>query len=135
MSKSVPCPSGKRPNGRRGISFERDETTIDADAVLSLLSNDHAQGVLDELDEHPLSARELFERLDSSRPTVYRRLDSLESAGLVRSSISVRADGHHRRRYRVAVDRVRLSFGSDGVTVEATDRTDGERGCDPSPHS
>lgn len=97
---------------------------MDADAILELLSDDHARSVLDELDEAPRSANELVERLDSSRTTVYRRLDSLESAGLVRSSISVRANGHHRHRYRIAVDRVCLGFGGDGSTVEASDRVD-----------
>jgi len=120
MSKSEPSRS-VRPSGRHGGPVESDETTIDAEATLELLSDDHARRVLDELDEEPLPASELVERLESSRATVYRRLDSLESAGLVRSSISVRADGHHRQRYRVAVDRLRLGFGNDGVAVEATD--------------
>ncbi len=120
MSKSEPSRSG-RPTGRRGGPFESDETTIDAAATLELLSDDHARRVLDALDEEPLPASDLVERLESSRATVYRRLDSLESAGLVRSSISVQADGHHRRKYRVAVDRVRLGFGSDGIAVEAAD--------------
>ncbi|WP_254763401.1 winged helix-turn-helix domain-containing protein [Natrinema marinum] len=97
---------------------------IDSNAAVRLLSDDYARSVLDELDEGPLSAKELVERLDISRPTVYRRLDSLESAGLVQSSISVRADGHHQRRYCVSVDRIRLTFESDGITVEANDRAD-----------
>ncbi|WP_239642090.1 ArsR/SmtB family transcription factor [Natrinema versiforme] len=96
--------------------------------MLELLSDDHARCVLDELGEAPRSASELVERLDSSRATVYRRLDSLESAGLVRSSISVQANGHHRQRYRIAVDRVRLGFDSDGITLEESAR--GDRGCD-----
>jgi len=134
MSQSEPSRSGVRPTGRHG-AFESDEPTIDAEAALRLLSDDHARRVLDELDEEPLSARELAERLESSRATVYRRLNSLESAGLVRSSIDVRAGGHHRRRYRIAVDRVRLGFGDGGVTVEAGDRLDRDRDVVPTLHS
>jgi len=121
MSKSEPSRSGVRPTGRRGGPFESDETTIDSEEAIRLLSDDHARRVLDELDEAPLPASELVERLNSSRATVYRRLDSLESAGLVQSSISVRTDGHHRQQYSVAVDRVRLGVGRDGVTIEASD--------------
>ncbi|OAQ51310.1 hypothetical protein HTG_17385 [Natrinema mahii] len=119
-----------RPNGRRTTPSENDEATIDAAATLELLSDDHARRLLDELDGEPLSATELAARLDSSRATVYRRLDSLEDAGLVRSAMSVRADGHHRQRYRVVVDRVRLAFGSDGLTIEASDRLERERDSD-----
>lgn len=121
MSKSEPSRRSVRPTGRRGVPFESDEPTIDSEEALRLLSDDHARRVLHELDEEPLAASELVERLDSSRATVYRRLDSLESAGIVRSSITVRSDGHHRQQYRVSVDRVRLGVGSDGVTVEASD--------------
>lgn len=121
MSKPEPSRCGVRLTDERGVPFEDDETTIDGREALRLLSDSHARRVLDELDDDRLSASELAERLDSSRATVYRRLDSLESAGLVRSSIGVRADGHHRQRYRIAVDRVRLGFGSDGITVEASD--------------
>ncbi|OLZ39274.1 transcriptional regulator [Natrinema saccharevitans] len=123
------------PNGRWTDPSENDEAAIDADATLELLSDDHARRLLDELDGEPLSATELAARLDSSRATVYRRLDSLEDAGLVRSAMSVRADGHHRRRYRVVVDRVRLEFGSDGLTIEASDRVECERDIHPPLHS
>jgi DNA-binding transcriptional ArsR family regulator len=131
MSKSEPSSGGGRPSDRRKTPFESDESTMDAARILELLSDDHARSVLDELDAGPRSASELVERLDSSRATVYRRLDGLESAGLVRSSISVRANGHHRHRYRIAVDRVWLEFGGDGITVEARDRDD--RGRDAVP--
>jgi predicted transcriptional regulator len=49
---------------------------------------------------------------------VYRRLDTLESAGVVESSMSIHPDGHHRKEFRITVEQVRLTFGSDGITVE-----------------
>jgi DNA-binding transcriptional ArsR family regulator len=91
--------------------------SADTEAVLSLLSDDHARAILDALADGPSAARQLVERLDASRATVYRRLDALESAGLVDSTLSIRADGHHRRRFRAAAGRVSVRFGSDGVSV------------------
>jgi predicted transcriptional regulator len=92
----------------------------DHDAVLSLMSDDYARSILDALAEQPLSARELVERLDASRATVYRRLDRLDSAGVVESSMSIHPEGHHRKEFRITVERMYLTFGSDGVTVEIT---------------
>ena len=57
-------------------------TTIDPTATLTLLSDEHAREILEVLGDKPLPAREIFERLDMSRATVYRRLERLESAGL-----------------------------------------------------
>ncbi|ELZ16906.1 transcriptional regulator TrmB [Natrinema thermotolerans DSM 11552] len=126
MSKADPARKERRPT-----PSENDETVIDTETALDLLSDDHARRLLDELDGNQLSATELAERADSSRATVYRRLDSLEDAGLVRSAMSVRADGHHRQRYHIAVDRVRLEFGSDGLAIEASDRVERDRNIDP----
>jgi Fe2+ or Zn2+ uptake regulation protein len=50
-----------------------------------------------------------------SRATVYRRLDRLESAGVLESSMRIDLDGHHRKRYRVVVDRLQLCVESDGL--------------------
>ncbi|SFS92258.1 hypothetical protein SAMN04488556_3396 [Halostagnicola kamekurae] len=35
--------------------------------------------------------------------------------------MSVEVDGHHRQQYHVAVNRLRLTFESNGVTVKAGD--------------
>ena len=101
---------------------ERQNVEADHEAMLSLMSDDYARSILDALGEQPLAARELVERLDVSRATVYRRLDTLESAGVVESSMSIHPDGHHRNEYRLTVEQMQLTFGSDGITVELTAR-------------
>jgi DNA-binding transcriptional ArsR family regulator len=106
--------SGVTATGPEG----NDEPTVDTDEVLSVLSDEYAREMLNVLVGEPLSARALSERLDMSRATVYRRLDRLESAGVIESSVIVDPEGHHRKRFSVVVDRLQFRFRSDGVSLE-----------------
>jgi predicted transcriptional regulator len=121
MSNSQSATAGVRPviDPDADPGDDPDQGT-DNEAMLSLMSDDYARGILDALGEQPLPARELVQRLDASRPTVYRRLDRLESAGVVESSMAIHPDGHHRKEFRIVVENVQLSFGTEGVTVEVT---------------
>lgn len=119
MSQSDPCRAPTRQAGNRDADgTESEEPTVDGEELLALLSDEHTRQVLRELSKEALAASQLAERLDSSRATVYRRLDRLESAGAVESSMSVHAQGHHRKRFRLVVERAILGFGPDGITVE-----------------
>lgn len=121
MSNSQSAPRRSRPMIDPEVSpAEQPNEGVDEETMLSLMSDNYARSILDALGDQPLCARELVERLDASRPTVYRRLDRLESAGIVDSSMSVHPEGHHRKQFRVAVEDVHLNFGSGGVTVEVT---------------
>lgn len=100
--------------------LENDEPSVDVTEALSLLSDEYAREVLSLLVDQPLSARELIDRTDMSRSTVYRRLDGLESAGVLESSLCLDPDGHHRKCFYVAVDRLRLLFESDGLKLEVS---------------
>jgi Fe2+ or Zn2+ uptake regulation protein len=53
-----------------------------------------------------------------SRATVYRRLDRLESAGILETSMCIDPDGHHRKCFDVVVERMQLAFDSEGLTLE-----------------
>jgi DNA-binding transcriptional ArsR family regulator len=92
---------------------------IDTAELLSLLSDEYARKILRALGEEPLSIAAVEDRLDISKTTAYRRLDRLESAGVVEESLDLRPDGHHRRQFRLCVERTRIRFGSDGLTAEA----------------
>jgi DNA-binding transcriptional ArsR family regulator len=95
-----------------------DEPAVDVPEVLSLLSDEYARELLGVLSEESLSARELVDRLDMSRATVYRRLDRLESAGILETSMCIDPDGHHRKCFDVVVERMQLAFDSEGLTLE-----------------
>lgn len=110
-----------RPTGRG--STGADESTGAPEAVIGLLADDHARAILKFLRDGPKSARRLAELCDTSRPTVYRRLERLQIAGLVTAEMEYDTDGHHRRRFGTAVDAVELALGDTGfeVTVDAND--------------
>jgi DNA-binding transcriptional ArsR family regulator len=118
MSQSDSARAVQRPTIDGTTPRENDEPTVDVTEVLSLLSDEYAREMLNVLVEDSLSARALSERLDMSRPTVYRRLNRLESAGVIESSMVIDPEGHHRKRFSVVVDRMQLLFEPDGISLE-----------------
>jgi len=119
MSQADPARVFQRPEVDSGTDPRKDdEPTVDTREVLSLLSDEYAREMLDVLVKDSLSARALSERLDMSRPTIYRRLDRLESAGVIESSMIVDPEGHHRKRFSVVLDRMQLLFEPDGISLE-----------------
>ena len=96
----------------------RPERTVDTDTALSLLSDEYSREILDVLTDGPATANELVEHCSASRVTIYRRLNSLEDAGLVRSRTKLRGDGNHCAVYRSTVETVRISLTDDGLEVE-----------------
>lgn len=115
MAQTVARHRGRETDSRTG---ERSHPAVDADDLLELLSDKYARAIIGEIATEQLPAREIARRLDISRTTVYRRLDSLESAGVVRTSMSFERDGHHRQLFALALDGVELAFDADGVAVE-----------------
>jgi predicted transcriptional regulator len=105
---------------RNAGATERGADGVDRETLLSLMSDEYARRILDALGTQSLSARELIGRLDASRATVYRRLDRLEEAGIVSSSMEIHPDGHHRKQFRIRIESVSLAFAPDGVTVDVT---------------
>jgi predicted transcriptional regulator len=99
------------------------EPTVDADEFLSLLGDEYTREILTTLGEQSLPAREIVDRSTVSRPTVYRRLDRLEEAGLVETTMSLHPDGHHRKEFRIVVERVELRPGDDTLVAGADYRT------------
>jgi DNA-binding transcriptional ArsR family regulator len=90
-----------------------------APEALRVLDDDHAREILRTLADGPACGRQLSRTCAASRPTVYRRLDRLEDAGLVAFDLRLDADGHHRRRYRLARDRLTVTVEEGALTVRA----------------
>jgi DNA-binding transcriptional ArsR family regulator len=102
--------------GHAGVDDE--DATGEPGEVLSLLSDDYARAILAAIGEDTLPARDVVDRVDASRATVYRRLRRLEAAGLLESAVAFHPDGHHRREFSLARDRMVLSLGSNGVDLD-----------------
>ncbi len=87
--------------------------------LLTLLDDEYARRILGLLSEGAHRGRELSERCEFSRPTVYRRLNRLEDAGLVRSELRLDPDGNHCKEFTLARDALRITFDDGGLTVTA----------------
>jgi predicted transcriptional regulator len=111
--------SATRRARRQAVSDGTDLST-----VVGLLDDDHARRILEVTSVDPLSQRELAEKCDASLPTVSRRIDRLEAAGLVREETRLRSDGHHDAVYVAQLDRfeVRLDDGEFEYDLQRVDR-------------
>jgi predicted transcriptional regulator len=95
--------------------------SVDAERLLDVITDKYARSILEALTGCPATAPTLAAELDASKPTVYRRLNSLESVGLIKSTVAVDPDGHHRKRFHIAVSSVEFALGSNGVEITVGD--------------
>ena len=112
-----PTGEGAPPDAPPTDRPQRSTASVDADAVLALLSDTYAQQILAALCDRPTAAPRLAESIAASRATIYRRLNDLAAAGLIEAAVAVDPDGHHRKRYHLVVDELHLRLGDNGIEV------------------
>lgn len=93
----------------------RTRPTADVESALDVLSDDYACRILGALEDGPRGAADLAEVCDMSRATAYRRLERLEDLGFVTAEMTYDADGHHRKRFHLALDELHVEVGPHGV--------------------
>lgn len=93
------------------------EPTSGSPQVVSLLDDEHAREILTCLASGPKRGRELATACACSRATIYRRLNGLESVGLVTASLSIDPDGHHCKQFRLVHDQVTVHISGGSLTV------------------
>lgn len=86
--------------------------------LFSLLDDEYALDILTSIQSEAKSARTLAEECDASRPTIYRRLNRLEDAGLIETEMTYDADGHHRTVFKTTLETVTVEMGDDGVSAD-----------------
>lgn len=110
--RAKPSHASRPDNVHRGQPvIRRGERTVSDDelsTVVSLLDDECARAVLQATSVEPMSRAELAEECDVSLPTISRRIDRLESVGLVREETRLRDDGHHDAVYVARLDRVEI---------------------------
>jgi len=104
-----------------------------AEDLLELLDADHTQTILAETRTDPRSARALADACDASRATIYRRLNRLEDAAIVESSIRYDADGHHRTVYEATLESVTVDVTDAGYALSVTRNGSASTALDPTP--
>lgn len=117
MSADLKTSTSRRPVGR---SENDDPTTAE---LLDLFGDEYTRRVFEAIAEQPRSARGVVNVADVSRPTVYRRLNDLRDAGLVRTELVLSEDGHHRERFEAVAGSLSVSLEGDGIeaVVNVTD--------------
>lgn len=106
-----------------GDDHHEDEADVQFATLLDLLGDEYACTLLCALADGPATAGELVDRTEMSRPTVYRRLDTLTDAGIV---ATLSGDSRQKTAYRLVVDCVEFQLHPDGVegAIRPTDADD-----------
>lgn len=84
--------------------------------LLQLLNDEYTQKILSTLSEEPTTCREMASQTDISRPTIYRRINKLQEAGVLIEGMKIGENGHHRSTYKLNPFALNIEI-SDGVEV------------------
>jgi predicted transcriptional regulator len=116
------APSNTAAVQRAREQYARDDDgpslTSPPEEIVDLLTDEYARQILRAVTDDPKPACDLVDMLGVSRPTVYRRLDDLEAAGLVEPRMSFDPDGHHRQEFHATFEEVTVTLTADGFGVE-----------------
>ncbi|WP_137287023.1 ArsR/SmtB family transcription factor [Halorussus salinisoli] len=93
-------------------------------ALFALLDDEYARGILTETSREPMSAQTLSDRCDASLPTIYRRLDDLESCDLVEKRTRPASDGNHYALYEATVEHIGVYVRDGEIDVYVGDDED-----------
>lgn len=96
------------------------EVELSPHALLDVLDADYTEAILEAIHEDAKPARALVEECGASRPTIYRRLNTLQEAGLVESRMTLERDGHHRTVFEARFDSISIDVADDGLSVSVS---------------
>lgn len=107
------------------------ETENSPEELLDVFGDERARRILLLTSDSPMSATALADELDVSRPTVYRRVNTLVKCGLLREDVEIDIDGHHYRTFEAVLNEITFSVEDGhlrvtvGVNESLVDRFDG----------
>ncbi|WP_435157979.1 ArsR/SmtB family transcription factor [Haladaptatus sp. DFWS20] len=93
--------------------------------LLDVLSDEYAREILAATSIKPMSAQQLADECEMSKPTVYRRVDRLQAHGLLEEQTKIRTSNNHYSVYTATLSEVsiELDTGSFEATVTRTDES------------
>lgn len=95
----------------------------DLEAVAAILEDEVARTILAATNEQPMSVNDLAEQMDTSKSTIYRRIERLEACELVDAQVRPDTDGHHEKVFSATFDRLTVELDNGDYTyhVERTE--------------
>jgi DNA-binding transcriptional ArsR family regulator len=92
--------------------------------VFATLDDEYARDILVATKASRLSAKELSEECDMSRPTVSRRVNALVEQGLLEEYTHVDPGGRHYSEYEARLERIEVLLRTQGFDVTIDRRPD-----------
>ncbi|POG54308.1 ArsR/SmtB family transcription factor [Haloferax marisrubri] len=93
--------------------------------ILDLLSDEYARDILAATSTKPMSAQELADECEMSKPTVYRRVERLQAYGLLDEQTEIRTSNNHYSVYTATLSEFSVAL-DDGSFESSLTRTDDE---------
>ncbi|WP_327053582.1 ArsR/SmtB family transcription factor [Halomicrococcus gelatinilyticus] len=93
--------------------------------LLDVLSDEYARDILAATSVKPMSAQQLADECEMSKPTVYRRVERLQAHGLLDEQTRVRTSNNHYSVYTATLSEVSIELDS-GTFEAAVRHTDDE---------
>ena len=116
LTAHEPAQTRERPadDVRRG----GDQSSVaSGEKLLELLGDEYTRRVLKAVVSEPMSGSEVVREAAVSKATAYRRLETLQEAGLVESTTVFDPDGHHHERFHAVVDGMTVELDDGGVSA------------------
>lgn len=99
------------------VFADEQSNEVDCDGMLDILSDEYVQEIIEVLsNESSCVARDIAEQSSMSRPTVYRRLNTLQDIGLITSETKIDPDGHHREAFALTETDFELTLNA-GISI------------------
>lgn len=92
--------------------------------VLDVFGDSIARSTLVIANERPVAAKELADELNVSPPTVYRRINALVDANLLKEHQRIDHDGNQCKEYETVLDEVTFTVDDEGYTIDIQVRQD-----------
>lgn len=93
--------------------------------LLDVLSDEYARDILAATSIKPMSAQQLVDECEMSKPTVYRRVERLQTHGLLEEQTKIRTSNNHYSVYTATLSEVSIELDAGSFEADVT-RTDAE---------